>query len=82
LKGTSVLTMQNRVNLNNLANIRSLRAGTITARALATLRAAVQGVALNRAVAATPEAGAAATPNLATLVRYDLPLMRRGAERC
>ena len=74
--------MQNRVNLNNLANIRSLRAGTITARALATLRAAVQGVSLNRAVAAGPEGGAAATADMATLVNYGLPRMRPGAERC
>ena len=73
LKGTSVLTLQNRVSLNNLT-IRSLRAGTLTARAWETLRAAVQGVALVR--------DAAARPDLAAWVDQDLPRMRRGDERC
>jgi hypothetical protein len=84
LKGTSVLTMQNRVNLNNLTTIRSLRAGTLTARALETLRAAVQGVTLNRAMAPIFSAGQApgGSPDLATLIDHDLPLMRRGVERC
>jgi hypothetical protein len=82
LKGTNVLTLQNRVNLNNLTT--TLRAGTLTARALATLRAAVAGVALNRAVAPIFGAGQApgGSPALAPFVRSDLPLMRRGAERC
>jgi hypothetical protein len=84
LKGTSVLSLQNRVSLNNLTTIRSMRAGTLTARALATLRATVAGVALNRAVAPIFNAGQApgGSPDLATFVRSDLPLMRRGAERC
>jgi len=73
LKGTSVLTLQNRVSLNNLT-IRSLRAGTLTARAWETLRAAVQGVAFVR--------DAAARPDLAAWVDQDLPRMRRGDERC
>jgi hypothetical protein len=78
LKGTSVLTLQNRVSLNNLTTIRSLRAGTLTARALGTLRAAVAGVTLNRAVAPIFSAGQAP----AKFVQNELPLMRRGAERC
>ena len=45
-----MLTLQNHVNLNNLTTIRSLNAGALTARAWETLRAAVQGVALPRAV--------------------------------
>ncbi len=80
LKGTIVLPLQNRVTLNNLTNIRSLRAGTLTARAWETMRAAVAGVALVRAV--SPVRDAAATPNLAASVDHDLPLMRRGIERC
>jgi hypothetical protein len=80
LKGTSVLTLQNRVNLNNLTAIRSMGAGTLTARAWETLRAAVAGVALARAAA--PVGDAAATPNLAATVDQALPLMRRGVERC
>jgi len=92
LKGTSVLPLQNRVSINNLTTIRSLRAGTLTARALATLRAAVHGVALTRAVApifsvahapgGSPVRDAAAAPDLAAWVDHDLPLMRRGVERC
>lgn len=72
--------MQNRVTLNNLTTIRSLGAGTLTARAWATLRAAVAGVALTRAV--LPVGHAAPTPRLAASVDQDLPRMRRGAERC
>jgi hypothetical protein len=74
LKGTSVLTLQNRFSLNNLTTMRSLRAGTLTARAWETLRAAVQGVALVR--------DASARPDLAAWVDQDLPRMRRGDERC
>jgi hypothetical protein len=82
LKGSSVHTLQNRVNLNNLTT--SLRAGTLTARALGTLRAAVAGVALNRAVAPIFNAGQTpgGSPDLAKFVQNELPLMRRGAERC
>jgi hypothetical protein len=80
LKGSSVHTLQNRVSLNNLTTIRSLRAGTLTARALGTLRAAVAGVTLNRAVA--PIFSAGQSPDLAKFVQNELPLMRRGAERC
>jgi len=69
-----VLPLQNRVTINNLTTIRSLRAGTLTARAWETLRAAVAGVALARAV--SPVRDAAVTPDLG------LPRMRRGAERC
>jgi hypothetical protein len=76
LKGTSVLTLQNRVNLNNLTAIRPNWTNTLTARAWETLRAAVSGVALARAMAP------AATPELAAPVDKGLPLMRRGAERC
>ena len=75
-----MLTLQNRVNLNNLTTIRPLRAGTLTARALGTLRAAVAGVTLNRAVAPIFSAGQA--PDLTKFVANELPLMRRGAERC
>jgi hypothetical protein len=75
-----VLTLQNRVNLNNLTTIRSLRAGTLTARAWETLRAAVAGVALARAV--SPVRDAAATPDLTAWVDHGLPRMRRGVERC
>jgi hypothetical protein len=84
LKGTSVLTLQNRVSLNNLTTIRSLRAGTLTARALGTLRAAVAGVTLSRAVAPIFSAGQApgASPDLTKFVANELPLMSRGAERC
>lgn len=79
-----MLTKQNRVSLNNLTTIRSLRAGTLTARALGTLRAAVVGVTLNRAVAPIFSAGQAPgrSPDLAKFVGNDLPLMRRGVERC
>ena len=79
-----MLTLQNRVNLNNLTTIRSLRAGTLTARALGTLRAAVAGVTLNRAMAPIFNAGQApvGSPDVAKFVDYGLPLMRRGAERC
>ena len=70
-----MLTLQNRVSLNNLTNIRSLGASTLTARAWETLRAAVQVMALNRAVAqVSPEVANATTPQLV--------LMRRGVERC
>jgi hypothetical protein len=84
LKGTNVLTQQNRVTLNNLTTIRSLKAGTLTARALATLRAAVAGVTLNRAVAPIFSAGQApgGSSELAKFAANELPLMRRGAERC
>jgi hypothetical protein len=84
LKGTNVLTLQNHVNLNNLTTIRSLRAGTLTARALETLRAAVAGITLNRAIAPIFSAGQAlgGSRDLTTFVRSELPLMRRGAERC
>ena len=68
-----MLTLQNRVSLNNLT-IRSLRAGTLTARAWETLRAAGQGAALVRDAAARPE--------LVAWVDQDLPRMRRGDERC
>lgn len=71
-----MLTLQNRVNLNNLMTIRSLGAGTLTARAWETLRAAVQGVAPTRAMA-PPTA-----PDSPAPVGFGLPLMRRGAERC
>lgn len=85
-----MLTMQNRVTLNNLTNIRSLRAGTLTARAWETLRAAVHGVALARAVAptfgVTNEPGGSpvgdAGPDLTAWVGHDLPRMRPGVERC
>lgn len=73
-----MLPLQNRVTLNNLTTIRSIRAGTLTARAWETMRAAVSGVALARTV--SPDA--AATPNLATSVDQGLPRMRRGIERC
>ena len=84
MKGTSVLTLQDRVNLNNLTTMRSLGAGTLTARALGTLRAAVAGVTLNRAVAPIFSAGRApvGSPDRAKFVDSQLPLMRRGAERC
>jgi hypothetical protein len=92
LKGTRVLTLQNRVSLSNLTSIRSLTAGSLTARAWDTLRAAVQGATLARAVApifnvaqvpgGLPEGGNAAAPNLAAWANQDLPRMRRGAERC
>ena len=79
-----MLTLQNRVNLNNLTTIRPLRAGILTARALGTLRAAVAGVTLNRAVAPIFSAGQApgASPDLTKFVANELPLMSRGAERC
>ncbi|MGB7870308.1 MAG: hypothetical protein WBM01_18865 [Mycobacterium sp.] len=75
-----MLPLQNRVTLNNLTTFRSLGAGTLTARAWETLRAAAAGVALVRAV--SPVRDAAATPNLAASADHDLPLMRRGVERC
>jgi hypothetical protein len=51
---------------------------------LETLRAAVQGVTLNRAMAPIFSGGQApgGSPDLATLIDHDLPLMRRGIERC
>jgi hypothetical protein len=72
--------MQNRVTLNNLTNIRSLGAGTLTARAWESLRAAVAGVALTRTMSPVPDA--ATTPHLTASVDQGLPRMRRGAERC
>jgi hypothetical protein len=75
-----VLTLQNRVTLHNLTTIRSLGAGTLTARAWDTLRAAVGGLALARTVAPGPDA--AASPRLTAPVNQDVPRMRRGAERC
>ena len=80
LKGTTVLTLQNRVTLNNLTTIRSLGSGTLTGRAWDTLRAAVGGLALARTVAPVPDA--AASPRPAAPVNQGLPRMRRGAERC
>ncbi len=82
LKGTRVLTLQNHVNLSNLTTIRSLNAGALTARAWETLRAAVQGAPLARAVRPVWAGGNPATPDLAGWVDQDLPRMRRGAERC
>ena len=75
-------TLQNHVSLNNLGPIRSLRAATLTARAWETLRAAVQGVALARAVAPIREAGSPAPQHLAAGADQGLPRMRRGVERC
>jgi hypothetical protein len=72
LKGSSVLTLQNHVN--NLTAIRSLKAGTLTARALATARAAVAGMAFARTVTPTPDA--------APWAHHGLRLMPRGLERC
>jgi hypothetical protein len=87
LKGTSVLTLQNHVSLSNLMTIRSFNAGFLKARAWETLRAAVQGVALTRAVApirsvAPMPGGHSATPKPAAWGNQDLPRMRRGVERC
>jgi hypothetical protein len=75
-----VLTPQNHVSLSNLTTIRSLNAGALKARAWETLRAAVQGVALTRAVGPIHNEGGNAA--LSALVDQDLPRMRRGAERC
>lgn len=77
-----MLTLQNHVNLSNLTTIRSLNAGALTARAWETLRAAVHGAALPRAVRPVWAGGNPATPDLAGWVDQDLPRMRRGAERC
>lgn len=66
-----MLTLQNHVN--NLTAIRSLKAGTLTARAWETVRAAVLGMAIARAVAPTSNLVGA---------RHDLPRMPRGVERC
>ncbi len=77
-----MLTLQNRVSISNLSSIRTLGAGILTARAWETLRAAVAGMALARSVSATPEGGIAAAPGMASRVDHDLPLMRRGVERC
>ena len=93
-----MLTPQNHVSLSNLTTIRSFGAGSLKSRAWETLRAAVQGVPLTRAVApiwsvaripgGSPirggayEGGNAAAQNLAALVDQDLPRMRRGVERC
>lgn len=77
-----MLNLQNHVNLSNLTTIRSLNAGALTTRAWETLRAAVAGAALTRAVRPVRERGNPATRDLAVLVDQDLPVMRRGAERC
>jgi hypothetical protein len=77
-----VLTLQNHVNLSNLTTIRSLNAGALTARAWETLRSAVQGAALTRAVRPTRSGGNPAARDLAAWVDQDLPRMQRGAERC
>jgi hypothetical protein len=77
-----VLTLQNHVNLSNLTNIRSLNAASLTTRAWETLRAAVQGTALTRAMRPIREGGNPDARNLAAWVDQDLPRMRRGAERC
>jgi hypothetical protein len=82
LKGTRVLTLQNHVNLSNLTTMRSLNASALTARAWETLRAAVQGAALTRAVRPIRAGGSSATRDLAASADQDLPLMRRGEERC
>jgi hypothetical protein len=82
LKGTRVLTLQNHVNLSNLTTIRSLNASALTARAWETLRAAVQGVPLPRAVRPVREGSNPAGLDLAGWVDQDLPRMRRGVERC
>lgn len=81
LKGTRVLTLQN-VNLSNLTTIRSFDAGSLTARAWETLRAAVQGVKDSRAAAPVQHGGGVTTPSLAPWGNQDLPRMRRGVERC
>jgi hypothetical protein len=73
LKGTNVLAPQNHVNLSNLTTIRSIKAGALTARAWDTLRSAVtRDGASVQTVADIP--ASSPMPNL--------PLMRRGAERC
>ena len=77
-----MLTLQNHVNLSNLTTIRSLNAGALTARAWETLRAAVQGAAIPRAVRPVREGGRPAARDLAAWVDQDLPRMARGAERC
>jgi hypothetical protein len=77
-----VLTLQNHVNLSNLTTIRSLGAGSLTARAWETLRAAVVGAALTRAVRPARVSGNADAPNPVAWVDQDLPRMRPGAERC
>ena len=77
-----MLTLPNHVNLSNLTTMRSLNAGALTARAWETLRAAVQGAALPRAVRPVWAGGNPATPDLTGWVDQDLPRMRRGAERC
>jgi hypothetical protein len=82
LKGTRVLTLQNHVNLSNLTTIRSLGAGSLTARAWEVLRAAVQGGALTRAVRPVRQVGIPAAGNPPAGVDQRLPRMRRGAERC
>ncbi len=78
-----MLTLQNHVNLSNLTTIRSLGAGSLTARAWETLRAAVAGAALTRAVRPARVGGNTDTPpKPAAWVDQDLPRMQRGAERC
>jgi hypothetical protein len=82
LKGTRVLTLQNHVNLSNLPTIRSLGAGSLTARAWEVLRAAVQSGALPWAVRPVWQGGIPDAGNPAAAVDQGLPRMRRGAERC
>ncbi|HEY9304703.1 MAG TPA: hypothetical protein VIO95_10475 [Mycobacterium sp.] len=77
-----MLTLQNHVNLGNLTTIRSLGAGSLTARAWEALRAAVAGGALTRAVRPVRQGGNPDARDLAASVDQALPRMRRGAERC
>jgi hypothetical protein len=81
-----VLALQNRVSLSNLTTIGSLKAASLKSRAWGTLRAAVQGVTINRAVAPIRSVaripGGSPAPDLAAWVDQDLPRMRRGVERC
>ena len=81
-----MLTTLNHVNLGNLANIRSIDAGLLTARAWGTLRAVVAGVTPAKALA--PVATVAlqdadtATADPQAWVAPEFPRMLRGAERC
>lgn len=77
---TIVLALENRIS--NLGSIRSIGAGTLTARAWATLCAAVADMAVLRATAADPKKTSATASSLAEFDRHDRPVMRRGAERC
>ena len=81
-----MLTLQNHVSLSNLTTIGSLTAASLKSRAWEALRAAVQGVPINRAVAPIRSVagipGGSPAPNLAAWVDQDLPRMRRGVERC